>query len=906
MTVEIQVFGGVRALVDSAALEITGDIPRAVLGRLALSSGEFVPTDELLAAVWPDPVESTVSSLRAVISRMRSLGLGDALQGTRQGYLLDVPTDSVDLAAFRSARAAEAGRTECLEELTRLERLSRGIPFGDLETAPYLAAARAGIAEERRAVLEELAEAHLDRGENVEASLLMAEAIESHPLHERPARLLATALARSGRTSDALGVVDAFRERLEQQTGAALPPRILELRQGILRQDPAVLGSAGVRQVRRSGVPIPLTTFVGRDRLLHRIAELRQDARLVTLVGPGGVGKTRLAIEVARAATGDDEQVMVDLASLDDADRVVATVATAVGATEPTVEGIVRRLSGVRALLVLDNADHLLGAVAILVSALLEQCPRLAVLVTSREALRLPDEEVLVVDPLLGPDLDDAVELFAQRASDALGGRGLFESERDQARSIAERLDGIPLALELAASRLDLYGFDELDRALAVPVGDGRHSSVDSAVSWSIGLLDDAQRTLLFELSRFAGPFTVEAAAGICSAADEESVRSLVEKSLVAVSRGSTGRRAYRLLESVKVAARARDDGDPAAWMTRHRVWLAEFVARLEPTLRTFDARATRATFDLLGPDLAVAASTAEAAGDRESALRLAGGQALYWFARGRLLEGRRELERAFAVDGVAEASTESVAHLGLCLLAYQTGDAPAAFGEIALAYEKGVEAGDAAIPAVALAQNAYGRSLFGDVETAEQLIAQSAELVQSAPDWAHAEYWMSRGQMLRALGRVDESLEALTEAHRISSSIGYAWMTASALYVTGKTLVDARRPRDAIALLRSGFSRVLADEDPTSALALAHAAAGACAFVERHEEGAQLIGAVDAIGERYNYSPLVAEGEDAQRLRDAIAIGLLPADFERAVATGRRFDMADIVALLDRLPRSS
>jgi tetratricopeptide (TPR) repeat protein len=336
----------------------------------------------------------------------------------------------------------------------------------------------------------------------------------------------------------------------------------------------------------------------------------------------------------------------------------------------------------------------------------------------------------------------------------------------------------------------------------------------------------------------------------------------------------------------------------------RHREWFAAFVWGLAPTLRTFVARDTMAVLDGFRADLAAAMDSATAAGDRPRAVRLVGGLAHYWYLRGRLREGRERIDRALALPGPL-VDAEPVAQLELANLAYQLGDAPAAFVAVAAALESGQAAGDVSVVAVALARAGYGRSLFGELAAGEQLIARARELIDAADPWARSEVEMATGQKLRAEGRLDDALDAVTESHRIASSTGYTWMVTSARYIMAKTLVDARRSRDAITVAWNGAEWARRHEDAAAALALVHVVAGACAFVERHEIGARLLGAVDEIGLRYDYSTAAAEGEDADRLRTAIAAGLGPGEFDREYRNGRRLGWDDVAQLIDRLPRA-
>lgn len=915
MRIDIELLGSFRLRLGDEVVPVRGDLPRALLARLAVVPRELVPVETLVADVWgQDPPENVLSTLRAHLSRLRSSGLGAAIVGARGGYMLELARDGVDLTRLRDgvAAAAEIGSAE--ERLARLVELSAAAgrePLADLDGFPFVAALRAEHMEERRLLDEDLAEEAIELGDHSLATAVLSETVRRHPYHERPARLLAIALARSARYPDALAAIDAYGERLGEERGLDLSARMESLRASIVRLDPAVVAGGGGGTVSRVGVAIPLTRFVGRAADLAHLRELRGHARLITIVGPAGIGKTRTALEIAREATTaiDDEQYMVDLADVRHPDDVVAAIAAVVRARELTLDGIARRLQRGRVLLILDNADHVLGALAVAADSLLAQTSALRLLVTSREPLRIADEHVVVLRPLVDEAAEDAWRIFSERAADARGGRTFDETEMEDAQELCRQLDGIPLALELAAARLDILDIHQVREGIgAHGNGSGRHDSVRAAIGWTFDELTDQQRELLLEVGRFAGTFTIGAAAGTAGRQTDgtsELLMQLVGKSLVSVDRSGTGRRRFRVLESTREFLAERDD--PAlvqTWRLRHRQYFADLALRLSPTLRTFEARDTMAVLDGFRADLTEAFERAVEAGDRDAAVRLAGSQAQYWFLRGLIRDGCDRLKRALSLPGHVVES-EGFAWLELANLAYQSGDAATGFEAIARARALGEAGADASVTAVALAREAYGRSIFGDPETGETLMARAIDLLPDAQAWARSEVFMSEGQLRRAQGRVEEALTALAESHRLAASVGYTWMVTSSQYVLAKALVDARRPREAIAVAGPAITEARTNEDAAGALALVHIVAGACAYVERHEVGVRLLGAADELGRRYDYSTAAAEGADAQRLRDALAQGLTPAEFDHQYRIGRRLSWDDIAALIDRLPRT-
>jgi predicted ATPase/DNA-binding SARP family transcriptional activator len=912
----IRLLGGVRVVIGGRTLDLAAGMAQAIVARLALTPGETVSTAELVSALWHEPPATAAGTLRAYLSRLRSGGLAGVLDGGRGGYSLTVAPECIDVVRFRqlvatsgaeieSGRSARAGLTEALE-------LVDGEPLAGLDSFPFVPPARARLREEHRAAIEALAALQLEKGEHAQVIASIAPAVDEHPLHENLVRLLATALARAGRTSDALAALDGFRERLLDAQGLDPSREFDDLRQSIVRHDPVVVSvQRGESAIVRHGIPVPLTTLVGRVRELELVGKARAESRLVTLVGPGGVGKTRLAVESARRSTAsiDIEQWMVDLSTLDVGGDPSAATAEAIGALDHSIEAIGRRLGGTPVLLVIDNAEHVIAGVRRLVRGLLDTVAGLSVLVTSREALGLPGERVVRVDPMIGSAAQDAVELYLQRATDARGGVRPPPEAEGRIRQLCRLLDGLPLALELAAARSGYVGLVELAASLAEGRGipgtsatGGRQDSLEGAIRWSTDHLSPDELELLVQLSGFAGPFTLDAAVGVCrlDGADVLSVAlSLVQKSLVAAEETESGARRFRMLESIKAFARPLHDGDAwADWSERHRAWFAAFVDQQEPLLQSLEAKGAHAALDSASADLQLALENSIAAGDRDTALRIAGGQTWHWFTRGLLRDGRAAVDRARAVPGGSPPGPEALALLGAVNLAYQGGDSDAAFEYVRLGIEKAQEAGDRETLAAFLAYVAYGRSLFGELDEAELYLQQAMALIDGAPAWLRSEVLMARGQTLRALGRPAQALDSLVEARRIAAEVGHAWIVTSSEYVTGKVLIDVRRPKDALAVLAPGAARALAGGDPTSALALLHLCGGAFALIERHRDGARLFGAVDALGRRFSYNPVTAEGADAQAHRDAVAAGLTRADYEAAYAEGTALGYAEALSL--------
>jgi predicted ATPase/DNA-binding SARP family transcriptional activator len=918
----VTAFGPVAVRTGDRPIDLSAGLASAIVARLALAAGRTLTTDQLVSALWEEPPTNAAGSLRVYVSRLRGGPLAAVLHGGRGGYTLDVDRADVDVLRFGDlvdgvVNDPLAADDVVLERLTAALELWTADPFDDLPGFPFVAEVRDGLRERRRTALERLAPLRVEAGDAARAVVELGAVVQQEPHDEGLAMSLARALAATGRASDAIATLDGLRDTLRDE-GLDPSERVERVRQAILRQDASLLSPGVERAVVRHNIPVPLTRLVGRQTDLERVESARVSHRLVTIVGPGGVGKTRLAVESARRATRtiDAEQWMVDLSSVAAGGDVLAATADALGAALHTIDGIASRLEGRPTLLVLDNAEHVLTPTRSLVTRLLENCAGLAVLVTSREPLAIPGEFVIRVEGLAGESGAHAVELFRERSTAARGGSAPGAGEDAAIRRLCRLLDGLPLALELAAARTDALSVDDLSSALGrgerLP-GDGpadeRHASLENTIRWSTDSLPEDESALLVELSNFAGPFTLDALERICTPRSRplrDLAIALARKSLVAVDETENGQRRYRLLESMKAYVRPlRDAGATAEWYVRHRSYFADLVDELAPAIRSHSADVAHGLFDTLAPDLQLATEHAIEAGDRDAALRLAGGQSWHWFKRGWLVEGRAVIDRALGIPHASDPAIEARALVGIVNLAYQSGDAEAAFEYVRVGIERATEGGDRLALASLLAYVAYGRSLFGEPDEAERLIEQAMTLSEGAPDWLRSELLMSKGQTLRALGRPSLALDSLAEARVLARKAGHAWALTSSEYVAGKILLEVQRAREAVPLLANGARSAAKGGDFPGALALLHLVGGATAFLERHEDGAAVFGAVDAIGRRYSYNPVDAEGADAQVHRDRVASGLTPREYDAAYDRGSRMSLPELLALGASLTRS-
>ncbi|MDI5977002.1 BTAD domain-containing putative transcriptional regulator [Amycolatopsis magusensis] len=660
---------------------------RALLADLLAHRGRPVSADRLVDDLWgAEPPANPIGALQTKVSQLRR-ALEQAEPGGRElvvsgpsGYALHAP--EVDAERFESlldqARQPGDPRTRA-SRIGEALALWRGAAFADFPDADFLAPVVQRLDELRLVAFEEQAEARLELGEHSELAGELADLVARHPLRERLRRAHLLALYRAGRQSEALAGYAELRERLADELGLDPSPELAELYQSMLRQDPALTPSAR----RTTNLPAPLTELIGRDGEATEVGHLLGANRLVTLAGPGGVGKTRLAIEAASRLTGEfpDGVWLVELAGhwthgAPEAACSVAEVTASMlnlrenavaGALPSPSEQLAEALRDQQLLLVLDNCEHLVEPVAELVQSLLLASPGLRVLTTSQEPLGLAGEVVYGVRPL---ELPSAVELFSRRAAAVAPGFALSDENTDAVAEICRRLDGIPLALELAASRIRVLGAGELlsrldDRFRVLTSGHrgapARQQTLRAMIGWSWELLTEAERIVLRRLALHVEGCDLEAAEAVCAgegvkpAEVLDLLARLVDRSLVAVTE-THGRTRYRLLESVSAycVERLHEVGEFDCVRRRHNRYYLRLAERGEPQLCGSEQRAWLDRLDSESANFRAALEGAELDGDAELAIRLVNALGWYWFLRGRLREGHRSVNAALAIDGHA------------------------------------------------------------------------------------------------------------------------------------------------------------------------------------------------------------------------------------------------------------
>ncbi|MFB9854986.1 BTAD domain-containing putative transcriptional regulator [Micromonospora andamanensis] len=696
---------------DFRPVRIPGVKVRALLVDLLLHWGRPVSVDRLVEDLWEElPPADPIGALQAKVSRLR--GALDAAEPGRRalivfeaaGYRLDVEAQAIDIGVFTAltARARDTpdpgGRVMLFTEALALWRDPSAAEFAD---APFARAAYGRLEELHLAAVEDNAEARLQRGDHMQLAAELGDLVDRYPLRERLRAVHMRALYRAGRQSEALTSARELRLRLSDELGVDPSPELADLQAAILRQDRHLQADLPDYPPTRprSNLPTPITKLIGRQPAVEEISALLQTSRLVTLVGSGGVGKTRLAVEVATRLTDrfSDGAWLVELAALGRSERTdgMAAVAGAMMAVlnirEDAAGSLVpdgqlvdagarlaSALHGRDILLLLDNCEHLVDDVARLVESLLPAAPRLRLLATSQEPMGLPGEVVWRVPPLDLPDhsagrdtealrRSSAVELFVARAAAAAPGFTLTPANADAVAVLCKRLDGVPLALELAATRVRAFGMQELvarldDRFRLLATGlrgvSPRQQTLRSMIDWSWDLLTGTEQTLLRRLGVFADSCTLAAAERVCAGDDVppedvlDVLARLVDRSLVVLIDGPCGPR-YRLLESVAAYSveRLRQADEDDLVHERYQHYYIDFAEQADGHLRGPDQQEWLERLDLEANNLRRAFDRAVSDGAADRALRLANGTAWYWFLRGRLRDAEWVLTSALALD---------------------------------------------------------------------------------------------------------------------------------------------------------------------------------------------------------------------------------------------------------------
>ncbi|GAA3216666.1 BTAD domain-containing putative transcriptional regulator [Nonomuraea helvata] len=807
---------------DGEPVTLGGPRVRALLTLLALHAGRIVGAEQLVDGMYgPRPPEGVANALQSQVSRLRRALGRELVEFHPAGYRLVADPQEVDARRFellaqagRQALAAgDPGRAATL--LREALDLWRGAPLAD---APHAEAAAAALEELRLAATEDRVQADLDLGRHRELVAELRQLTTAHPLRERLSAQLMRALYGSGRQAEALTVYDEARKVLDEELGVEPGAELAAAHLAVLRADPALGAPAAPAPRQRRGLRAQLTSFVGRDEEIEQVGTRLRANRLVTLLGPGGAGKTRLAIEAAERAAGD--VCFVPLAPVSDGGDVPRAVLAALdirdtlmyGPDRPAVDPVTRLVTALadrQVLMVLDNCEHLVAATAELADALLAACPGLRVLATGREALGITGESILPVAPLRLPPAEagnssgdptgnptgnpteyPAVRLFADRAAAVRPGFAVDADNAAEVVRICRALDGLPLAIELAAARLRTLSVSDVAARLddrfrllirgsrtALP----RHQTLHAVVAWSWDLLDEDEQRLARRLSVFLGGARPEAAERVCGL-PEEVLFSLAEKSLVEFVDGR-----FRMLETIRAfcAERLAESGEVDEVCEAHAGYYLDLVVTADPLLRTDQQLDWLARLDEESADLNAAVRWAAESGRLEMGLRLLAYGACYWWMRGhRTSSAALASELLAALGSVRPAGMEEEYVMCVLITAWA--------GEIDDELRARLAEVQQLLPTVYIPQRIELLMMLlsslkgppGDHSEAYELVMQHSV---GLPPWQHALAFAGAAFVLDLLGRTEEAVAHFERSLAAFKAIGERWGTILVLAGLGQ-----------------------------------------------------------------------------------------------------------------------
>jgi predicted ATPase/DNA-binding SARP family transcriptional activator len=697
--VEVKLFGEFEVIRGGAAIPIRGAKQRALMALLALNRGNPLSADRLIDQLWGDgQTAKPANALQAQIVQLRRTLGASAIVTSESGYALDISPADLDAARFEDL-VAEGRRLSTVGEVARASavlgealRLRRGEPLSEFAYAGFADAERTHLNELALVATEYRVEADLELGHHNELVGELEALCRDHPLRERLWELLMLALYRAGRQAEALRAYAEIRDRLVDELGVDPGSSLRQLETRILDHDPCLVAErppaprAPVAPSASGNLAEPLGRFLGRDAELEQVGEAIASHRLVTLIGPGGVGKTRLAVEAAGRWREQHPggAWIIELAGVTDPEGVASAAAGTLGAVRPalgdgqppgsTAELIARYLAGRSLVVVLDNCEHVINEAASLAHTLAGKVPGLRLVATSREPLSVPGEILIPISGLASPA---AIELFVDRARAVQPGFEADGTTEAIIDGICRRLDGLPLAIELAAARLRALPLSTLAERLddrfalltrgartALP----RQQTLRAVVDWSYDLLFEDERRLFARLSVFVGGCELEAIEAVCvddelTSTDVLDVMSrLVDKSLVTAP--TPGETRFTQLQTLwEYGIERLDHSDDAdSVRARHAAYYRRFAENANERLRGATASAWSERLNPELPNLKAALDWHLGTANIDAALSMASGFAWLWFINTDFAEGARWLAGALDAEGNRRAELHATA----------------------------------------------------------------------------------------------------------------------------------------------------------------------------------------------------------------------------------------------------
>jgi len=980
LEMEFRILGPVEVVADGGRLvPLAAAKQRALLAILILSANEPVASDRLIEELWGGrPPASARKVLQTYVSKLRRALGNDALLTQPAGYALQVEPGALDLHRFEHlvAEARESDAPEAARKLREALALWRGRALADFAYEPFAQREIARLEELRLAALEGRIDADLALGLHAELVGELEALTAEHTLREHLRRQLMLALYRSGRQAEALAVYRDARRVLVAELGIEPGPALQQLERAILRHEAALELESRPKppRVRRerpptrpTGIPKHASSFVGRAhelRVIHALLQ-RPDVGLLTLTGPGGAGKTRLALEAAARLTGPfaDGVFFVDLSPIREPELVAPTIASAIGLRDVSrhgaAAGLASHLRGRSVLLVLDNFEQVLYA-ATLLEELLVEAPAVTLLVTSRAPLRLANEQAYPVPPLAVPtswaDLGafadtEAVALFVQRARATRAEFSLTEGNAAAVAELCVRLDGLPLAIELAAARAALLSpraiLSRLGRRLDLlktrePGVPERHQTLRAAIEWSYELLPPDEQALFVDVSVFVGGFTIDGAEAVSAQPEVlEGVEALLEASLLRAEGTVGDEPRFGMLETIREYAleRIAERADAGELKNRHARHYLTLVEAAEPELRGPRQVSWLEQLDAEQDNVRAALAWACDGGEPEVGLRTGAALWRFWQVRGQLDEGRERLEHLLRLRTRTRWQTaRAAAQLSAARTAFMQGDYETMRRFIRESLPVHRVSGDQDSVAFSLAILGAAAEADGEHEQALELQREALEAARSARDpWLEVLARGTHGQLLRSGGDPTGARRMLEEALRGAREVGdlryigllLASLGSIALYEKDYTRARARFEEslalrrelgdtwglaqslmglatveqeagaygEAHALLKEGLAIELDAGDRLGMAGTLESLAALAAAEGRWVQAARLQAAASLLRERLGVHPWETVTRDRERQVDAARTALGEDAFAEAWANGRAMTLDETLA---------